>query len=128
MFGEYLYISSKASYLVLSISFFINNLFQFYSRFFYGLEKYIDIGAPDRKNLRFDDTYLELDDKGNVISFINCTRDGGGEFPICKHEFMDKGLFYHVAYNKEKYLPLWQESRRKAIEFIDKFEIKQGSE
>lgn len=94
----------------------------------YGLEKYVDIGAPNRQNLRFDDTYLELDKEGKVISFTSCSREGKVPFPGCGHVFHDKNLYYNIYYNKKNFLPAWQEHRRKAIAFIDSFEIRQKKE
>lgn len=92
----------------------------------YGLEKYIDYDDPRHLNIRYDDTYLELDEKGNVISFLSCDPEEKGYFPGCSHIFVDNGIYYDIYFNKKKYLSTWQEHRRKAIAFINSFEIKDG--
>lgn len=90
----------------------------------YGLEKYIDYDDPRHLNIHYDDTYIEKDGSGNAISFISCSAARKqARSPGCSHIFFDKGLKYDIYFNKEKYLPTWQEHRRKAIEFIDSFEI-----
>ena len=90
----------------------------------FGLEKYIDFDDPRHLNIKYDDTYIEKDENGEVISFISCSPDEEVIYPGCRHIFTDKGLRYSIYFNKAKYLPTWREHRKKAIEFIDSFEIK----
>lgn len=91
---------------------------------FYGLEKYSDFNSKKHPNIIWDDTYLEINSKGELISFLRCSPEGKDKVPGCSHHFVDKKLYYNIHYSKENYLPKWQEQRRKAIEFIDNFELK----
>ncbi len=90
----------------------------------YGLKKYIDYDSPKHPNIDYNDTYLELDESGDVLSFISCTAKGKAPFPGCTHSFIDNGLYYGIYYNKTNFLPSWKDQRRKAIEFINNLEIK----
>lgn len=89
----------------------------------YGLEKHIDFNDPRHLNIKFDDVYLEKDESGQVVSFIECSPHGEVRFPGCSPDFDDKGLRYSIYFNKAKYFSTWRDHRRKAIAFIDSFEI-----
>ena len=91
-----------------------------------GLEKFLwYLGSPSGPKL-WAETYLEKNTKGEIVSFIQCssTEQISVRFPGCSHKFMDKGFIYDLYYNQKNYFPTWREQRRKAVEFINNFEIK----
>ena len=90
----------------------------------HGLERHSSPKRDGKYAIEPDDTYLEKDENGTIISFLRCSKDGQKKFPGCRHKFVDKDMLYNISYNKEKFLPSWREHKEKAIEFIDSFEIK----
>lgn len=66
------------------------------------------------------DLYRRLDESGNLISYIECTRDNTREIPNCSHIFNHEGLLVKISYRKT-YLPQWQEIYQKGIDLIDSF-------
>jgi len=94
-----------------------------YEGLYYGLKKYIDHDSTKHLNIRYDDTYLEVSPSGDVISFLSCDADSKALYPVCSHKFQDNGLYYSVSFNKKKYLSDWKAIQKKAIDFIDGFEI-----
>lgn len=93
---------------------------------FDGLEVYKWYHRRGEDLIFYYEMYFEKDKTGKIISFIECSTKHRGvhvKYPGCSHHFRDKNLIYDMSYNKKKYLSSWQEQRRKAIEFIDNFEI-----
>lgn len=75
--------------------------------------------------IHYYDMYLEQDDGGRIMSYIECSTMARGAHMRrtgCSHKFRDKHLLYYVSYNKDNYFPEWHEQRGKAIEFVDSFE------
>ena len=89
----------------------------------YGLERYSDFDSPKHLGIQWDDTYLEKDKAGNIISFLRCSPDGKDPIPGCSHYFVDKNIFIKVHYNKEKYLKNWRDMQAGAIAFMGSFEM-----
>ncbi|MCG8317111.1 MAG: hypothetical protein MI976_28155 [Pseudomonadales bacterium] len=69
-----------------------------------------------------DEIYLEHAPDGKILSFIDCHVYREGTFPQCSHKFIDKGVLYHISYNKERYLKDWNARRDSAIQFFESFE------
>ncbi len=91
----------------------------------YGLHKYIDYDSLLHNNIHYDDAYIELDEEGKAFSFITCPSSKKNvPFPGCTHHFSDRNIRYKIYYKKEKFLSLWKEQKRKAIDFINSFEKK----
>lgn len=89
----------------------------------YGLEKYIAPKPEGKYARKPDDTFLEKDSSGKIISFLRCSSPGEDKVPLCNHKFRDKGLLYEIYYGI-KMLPEWEQRRQATINFIDSFEIK----
>lgn len=92
---------------------------------FKGLEKEIWYRKNNNnKDIPDSEVFIEKNTSGEVVSYIDCsTYESGSKFPGCSHRFFDKNLYYAASFNKEKYLPSWREHKKKAIAFIDQFEI-----
>lgn len=90
-----------------------------------GLEHYKWFAKRPEGLIYYYDIYLEKDAGGKIVSFIECAgpEKPGLRFPHCTHKFRDKALLYTLTYNKKNYFAEWREQRRKAIEFIDAFEV-----
>ena len=91
----------------------------------YGLEHEVWYRQKKGKLLPYYDIYIERDNNNQILSYIDCTPQERGahiESPGCSHKFFNKGLYYSIYYNKEKYLSSWADIKQAAINFINNFE------
>ncbi|MDR4468492.1 MAG: hypothetical protein MRJ68_09365 [Nitrospira sp.] len=95
------------------------------------LERELWYRIVNGKVVPYYEVYIERDRNGDVISYINCATFESGSHvkaPGCSHLFVDKKIFYDIYYNKDNYLRDWENQKRAAINFINKFEISSSSE
>jgi len=95
-----------------------------YERIIYGLEKY----TKKNTGIKYDDSFIERDRKGEIIGFINCTKEKDAPSPGCSYLFEDKNLRYSIYFNRARFLNDWKLQKETAIQFIDQFEIKANQE
>jgi len=95
-----------------------------YEGIFYGLHKYTaplripKYGSP----WRHDDTYIERDLDGTVLSLVECSIPEQVIVHRCRSSFNDKGLRYKISFPFRE-LPNWKAHQQAASNFIDGFEI-----
>ncbi len=88
----------------------------------YGLEKYSVQDWHDYKSTTPDDTFIERNNEGSVVSYLKCSPPNKDKIPGCRHRFRDKGVLYQIHWPIRE-LPNWKKQQNKAIAFIDSFEI-----
>lgn len=84
------------------------------------------VGTPQGIK-RQHEVFIEHDQSGTVISYIDCDSDERGLYPRCSHKFVDGGIMYEISYNKATFLEQWREHRNRAIGFMHKYEISNTS-
>jgi hypothetical protein len=89
----------------------------------FGLERYSDFDSAKHLQIKWDDTYLEKDRTGRIISFFRCSPDGDDKIPGCIHYFIDNGMFLKIHYSKDVYFYDWRSMREGAVQFLNQFEV-----
>lgn len=92
------------------------------------LEKYLWYRGIEKAPELRHEVYLERDERGSIINYIDCSRGPSSLFPVCSHKFIQDDLLYDISYNEAAFLTQWQAQRQRAIDFIHSFELHSNSE
>lgn len=125
---DYMLISPQSRF-VINIDQSAENLLKSYTEarddgYEYGLKKYLGYRLKVDQKFLYDEFYLEEDEHKNVIGYIMCDPDERVPKPGCSHNFVDKGIRYHINYNKKNFFKEWRSQKQNTITFIDSFEVK----
>lgn len=83
-------------------------------------------GSPNGPELS-DQMYFEKDEKGKIISYEACSRQGKPGFLTCQDKFIEGGLIYEIIYNEDRFLKEWRQQRQRSIDFLRSFQVPDNS-
>jgi hypothetical protein len=68
--------------------------------------------------------YFYKEENGKIVDFIECSiKHGYTVTPRCSIRFYYNNLYFEVSFNRENFLPQWQQQRQRAIKFLESFSI-----
>ena len=68
--------------------------------------------------------YFYAEESGRITNYIECSIKHGYKIsPTCSAMFFYNKLHFKITFNRESFLPEWQQQRERAVTFLERFAI-----